>query len=147
MSLASNSLEPSHLIYQVVIHQNTYMSPLFPLNGSIICPAFTGHQTPDCFTGPLTVVDRRRLKKRTGRSMESHTWKQCQMSGQDGMTGEYEAAHEYLRLTKYDLDGQQYANDHGYPVLVTSDPHIQPKIKTPRSTITVRKGIQVDQKK
>ncbi|KAG7091516.1 hypothetical protein E1B28_010545 [Marasmius oreades] len=43
---------------------------------------------------------------------------------------DYKAVQEYLHLKKYDLGGQQFANDHGYPILVKGDPHIQPKSKT-----------------
>ncbi|KAG7091529.1 hypothetical protein E1B28_010558 [Marasmius oreades] len=40
---------------------------------------------------------------------------------------EYEATREYLHLNKYDPGGQQFANDHGYPILVVGDPHILSK--------------------
>ncbi|KAG7091559.1 hypothetical protein E1B28_010586 [Marasmius oreades] len=40
---------------------------------------------------------------------------------------EYEAVQEYLRCNNYDLGGQQFANDHGYPILVKGDPHIRRK--------------------
>ncbi|KAG7098329.1 hypothetical protein E1B28_000290 [Marasmius oreades] len=39
----------------------------------------------------------------------------------------YEAVHEYLHLTEYDVDGQQFASDHRQPILVIGDPHIQPR--------------------
>ncbi|KAG7091458.1 hypothetical protein E1B28_010492 [Marasmius oreades] len=45
----------------------------------------------------------------------------------------YEAAEEYLH-TKYDLGGQQFANEHGYPILVKGDPHAA-KIQTSLNTI------------
>ncbi|KAG7091456.1 hypothetical protein E1B28_010490 [Marasmius oreades] len=47
----------------------------------------------------------------------------------------YQAVAEYFHLTKYDLGGQQFADDHGYPILVKGDPHAA-EIQTPRNTIT-----------
>ncbi|KAG7091514.1 hypothetical protein E1B28_010542 [Marasmius oreades] len=40
---------------------------------------------------------------------------------------EYRAVEEYLHLKKYDLGGQQFANDHGYPILIKGNPHMQMK--------------------
>ncbi|KAG7091580.1 hypothetical protein E1B28_010602 [Marasmius oreades] len=37
----------------------------------------------------------------------------------------YGAVRDYLRFNDYDLGGQQFANDHGYPILVKGEPHIQ----------------------
>ncbi|KAK1223008.1 hypothetical protein PQX77_014128 [Marasmius sp. AFHP31] len=36
---------------------------------------------------------------------------------------EYEIVHNHLRRKNYPLDGRQYAQEHGYPELVYSDPH------------------------
>ncbi|KAK1217961.1 hypothetical protein PQX77_019368 [Marasmius sp. AFHP31] len=36
---------------------------------------------------------------------------------------QYPAVWEVLRFKGYDLDGKQYAHDHGYPELVLGDPH------------------------
>ncbi|KAG7091520.1 hypothetical protein E1B28_010549 [Marasmius oreades] len=40
---------------------------------------------------------------------------------------EYKAVQEYLRLNDYDLDGQQFASDNGYPILVKGDPRVRRK--------------------
>ncbi|KAG7091477.1 hypothetical protein E1B28_010508 [Marasmius oreades] len=52
---------------------------------------------------------------------------------------DYETVVEYLQLTKYDLGGQQFANDHGYPILVKGDPHAA-EIQTLRNAITSGKS-------
>ncbi|KAL0577429.1 hypothetical protein V5O48_004557 [Marasmius crinis-equi] len=35
----------------------------------------------------------------------------------------YDCVHDYFHLKGYGLDGQQYAQDHNYPELVTGNPH------------------------
>ncbi|KAG7091493.1 hypothetical protein E1B28_010524 [Marasmius oreades] len=51
----------------------------------------------------------------------------------------YQAVAEYFHLTKYDLGGQQFADDHGYPILVQGDPHAA-EIQASRNTITSGKS-------
>ncbi|KAG7086821.1 hypothetical protein E1B28_002742 [Marasmius oreades] len=34
------------------------------------------------------------------------------------------SVQEYLQHNKYDLGGQQFANGHGYPILIKGDPHM-----------------------
>ncbi|KAG7091454.1 hypothetical protein E1B28_010488 [Marasmius oreades] len=53
----------------------------------------------------------------------------------------YEAVEEYLH-TKYNLGGQQFANDHGYPILVKGDPHAA-EIQTLQNTITSGKEKEI----
>ncbi|KAJ8075411.1 hypothetical protein PM082_019749 [Marasmius tenuissimus] len=40
-------------------------------------------------------------------------------------TFEYNMVESHLHTKSYDIDGKQYAQDHGYPELIWGDPHAQ----------------------
>ncbi|KAF9258366.1 hypothetical protein L218DRAFT_964534 [Marasmius fiardii PR-910] len=41
------------------------------------------------------------------------------------LSSSYFAVWDYLRLKNYDLDGEQFATQHGYSHLIKGDPHVQ----------------------
>ncbi|KAK1217142.1 hypothetical protein PQX77_020212 [Marasmius sp. AFHP31] len=44
----------------------------------------------------------------------------------------YATVREHLCLSGYNLDGRQYARDHGHPQLIIADSHISTRIKEPK---------------